>query len=91
MDVEAIKQREDNLGSAYVPDTEEEKRLVRKIDLYLLPCIWVMYLMSYLDRTNVGLTVSNHSSHDVLWCWVLFPLTTRPDWQRQNRWHGDRP
>ncbi|KXJ89538.1 major facilitator superfamily domain-containing protein [Microdochium bolleyi] len=54
MDVKAVKQREGSLGAVYVPNTEEEKRLVRKIDLYLLPCIWIMYLMSYLDRTNIG-------------------------------------
>jgi hypothetical protein len=31
---------------------EEEKKLVRKIDLYLLPNIWLMYLLSYMDRTK---------------------------------------
>jgi hypothetical protein len=31
---------------------EEEKRLVRKIDLFLLPTIWLMYLLSYMDRTK---------------------------------------
>lgn len=32
------------LAATYVPGTDEEKKLVRKIDLYLLPCIWwVMY------------------------------------------------
>jgi hypothetical protein len=36
----------------YIPDTEEEKRLVRKIDISLLPCIWLMYLLSYIDRTK---------------------------------------
>lgn len=33
---------------------EEEKALVRKIDLFLLPAIWLMYLLSYMDRTNIG-------------------------------------
>ncbi|KAI9370344.1 major facilitator superfamily domain-containing protein [Aspergillus egyptiacus] len=33
---------------------EEEKRLVRKINLFLLPNIWIMYLLSYMDRTNIG-------------------------------------
>ncbi|KAJ5646347.1 vitamin H transporter [Penicillium lividum] len=33
---------------------EEEKALVRKIDLMLLPVIWVMYLLSYMDRTNIA-------------------------------------
>ena len=36
----------------YVPDTEEERKLVRKIDLFLLPTIWIMYLLSYMDRTK---------------------------------------
>ena len=27
----------------------EEKALVRKIDITLLPCIWIMYLLSYVD------------------------------------------
>jgi hypothetical protein len=31
---------------------EEEKALVRKIDLYLIPMIWLMYLLSYMDRTK---------------------------------------
>ncbi|KAJ5120252.1 hypothetical protein N7448_010921 [Penicillium atrosanguineum] len=31
---------------------EEEQALVRKIDLTLLPTIWIMYLLSYLDRTK---------------------------------------
>jgi hypothetical protein len=31
---------------------EEEKKLVRKIDLMLLPTIWLMYLLSYMDRTK---------------------------------------
>ncbi|KAL4800795.1 major facilitator superfamily domain-containing protein [Aspergillus venezuelensis] len=42
------------LVAGYVPGTDEEKKLVRKIDLYLLPCIWIMYLLSYMDRTNIG-------------------------------------
>jgi len=27
---------------------EEEKKLVKKIDLFLLPTIWLMYLLSYM-------------------------------------------
>ena len=30
----------------------KEKALVRKIDLFLLPTIWLMYLLSYVDRTK---------------------------------------
>lgn len=31
---------------------EEEKQLLRKIDTFLMPTIWVMYLLSYMDRTK---------------------------------------
>jgi hypothetical protein len=37
-------------GITWTP--EEEKKLVRKIDLLLLPTIWLMYLLSYMDRTK---------------------------------------
>lgn len=37
----------------YVPDTPEERRLVRKIDFVLLPLLWWMYVLAYLDRGNV--------------------------------------
>ena len=30
------------------------KRLVRKIDLHILPVLVVLYLLSFLDRTNIG-------------------------------------
>jgi hypothetical protein len=29
-------------------NTEAERKLVRKIDLFLLPCIWIVYLLSYM-------------------------------------------
>ena len=35
-------------------DPIAEKRLVRKIDLFILPCMWIMYLLSYMDRTKYG-------------------------------------
>ena len=38
----------------YVPDTPEEKRLVRKIDFMLLPVLWFMYILAHLDRSNIA-------------------------------------
>jgi hypothetical protein len=53
-DMEATKHVEYEEGSpeqlTWTP--EEEKALVRKIDLYLIPMIWLMYLLSYMDRTK---------------------------------------
>ncbi|OZJ04709.1 hypothetical protein BZG36_01816 [Bifiguratus adelaidae] len=38
----------------YTPDTPEEKTLVRKMDMRLFPTLWIMYVLNYLDRTNIG-------------------------------------
>jgi len=31
---------------------EEEKKVVRKIDIYLLPMLWLMNLLSWMDRAK---------------------------------------
>jgi sugar phosphate permease len=35
-------------------NTAEEDRLVRKIDLHLLPILFVLYMFAFLDRVNIG-------------------------------------
>ncbi|KIM43201.1 hypothetical protein M413DRAFT_398146 [Hebeloma cylindrosporum] len=35
-------------------NTPEDKALLRKIDLRLLPILTLLYLLSFLDRTNIG-------------------------------------
>lgn len=37
----------------YVPGSPEEKKLLRKIDLRLMPILWIMYILNYVDRTNI--------------------------------------
>jgi hypothetical protein len=31
-----------------------EKKLVRKLDLTLMPMVWVLYMFNYLDRNNIA-------------------------------------
>lgn len=31
-----------------------EKRLVRKLDMTLVPVVWLLYLFNYLDRNNIA-------------------------------------
>jgi hypothetical protein len=38
----------------YVPGTQLEKKLVRKIDLYMIPTLWFMCVLCYLNRNNIG-------------------------------------
>lgn len=51
--IDDIKQNDIEFVEESVSNDEErareEKALVRKIDLYLLPTIWLMYLLSYMD------------------------------------------
>ncbi|KAJ3537536.1 hypothetical protein NM208_g6273 [Fusarium decemcellulare] len=38
----------------FVPDPEAERQLVRKLDRTILPWIMLLYLLSYIDRSNMG-------------------------------------
>lgn len=42
------------VADTWVDGTVEEKRLVRKLDWRILPCTWVLYLLGFLDRANIG-------------------------------------
>lgn len=35
-------------NETFVEATKEEKALVRKIDLYLIPTVWILYIFSYI-------------------------------------------
>lgn len=47
------------LGLDYVPGSAAEKKLLRKLDFRLLPCCWVLYILGYLDRSNIGYVPQN--------------------------------
>lgn len=44
----------DDAVAQWVEDTAAEKRLVRKLDWRILPCTWILYLLGFLDRANIG-------------------------------------
>lgn len=35
-------------------DNDIEKRVLRKCDLHVLPILYTLYMLSYLDRINIG-------------------------------------
>jgi len=37
----------------YAPGTKAEKRLLRKVDMIMIPSLWFMCVMAYLDRNNI--------------------------------------
>lgn len=51
VDMEDVKHVEENEEVALneAERAAEEKALVRKVDMWLLPTVWIMYLLSYMD------------------------------------------
>ena len=49
-----LSYRGEGLPAPPVLTQEEEKRLWRKIDWHIVPIITVMYLCSFVDRSNIG-------------------------------------
>ena len=41
-------------GSNGAFDEKQTKKLVRKLDRHILPVLVILYLLSFLDRTNIG-------------------------------------
>lgn len=52
--VDADAAAQQYLMDNWVNGTAEEKKLVRKLDWRILPCTWVLYLLGFLDRANIG-------------------------------------
>jgi hypothetical protein len=47
----------EKIGTSAVIDKETEKRLLRKLDMRIIPMICWIYLMNFMDR---GITVTAH-------------------------------
>jgi hypothetical protein len=61
--IAALETKKDGDTVGFEEGTDEEKKLVRKIDLFLMPTIWVLYCFSYMDRTNIVSKSSLTKSH----------------------------
>lgn len=45
----------------YVPGTKKEKHLVRKMDLIMIPMLWWMCVLAYVDRNNIVRSLTQSS------------------------------
>lgn len=45
----------DRKAARYELDPEAEKRLLRKLDLRVVPVLWFLYMLAFLDRSNIGM------------------------------------
>jgi hypothetical protein len=51
---ESTVKANDRSAEAYEIDPEAEKRLLRKLDWRVVPMLWFLYMLAFLDRTNIG-------------------------------------
>ena len=51
---EKLWEANDRQGERYEIDARAEKKLLRKIDLHVVPILWLLFLLAFLDRTNIG-------------------------------------
>lgn len=54
-----------SLGSTSSEYRATEERLVRKLDMTLLPMLWILYLLNYLDRNNIAQARLNKFEKDL--------------------------
>lgn len=56
IDAKAVDVAVEDTGKAQAVswDSETEKKLRRKCDRHVLPCITLLFFMAFLDRTNIG-------------------------------------
>lgn len=48
-------QRAHSIEALGIPDWQaKEKRIVRTLDMTLLPQLWILYMFNYLNRTNIA-------------------------------------
>lgn len=68
--------------AAYAIDPKKEKKLVRKLDAFIIPPVMLLYLLSFLDRYRHLPTPSTLSS-------MLIPQSQSQHWQLGALWLGD--
>jgi len=44
---------------------ELEKKIVRKLDMWMLPQLWILYMFNYLNRTNIAQARLNTFNEDL--------------------------
>ncbi|RGB40947.1 major facilitator superfamily domain-containing protein [Rhizophagus diaphanus] len=73
------KVESNNSREIFIENKELEKKLLRKIDLRVMPLLTLLYLLSFLDRVNIGNAKLAHIEYDIgfvgvqfNWCLSIF-------------------
>ncbi|CAI7664772.1 unnamed protein product [Penicillium discolor] len=81
MSISVEHSKSQDTSRSMVVDLDAEKKLVGKIDLYLMPSIFILYLFSYMDRSNIGLAkiagmeedlhLTSHQYYTAVIVWII--------------------
>lgn len=57
---------EDQIDALGIPEWRAlEKKIVRRLDMTLMPCLWSLYLFNYLDRASIAQARLNTFEEDL--------------------------
>lgn len=57
---------EDQIDALGIPEWRTlEKKIVRRLDMTLMPCLWTLYLFNYLDRASIAQARINTLEEDL--------------------------
>ena len=51
-------------------DKDAERRLLRKMDIHILPILFVLYLLAFMDRINIGNAKIQNMTKDLQRCLI---------------------
>jgi hypothetical protein len=55
-----------NVAALGFEDTDQmQKKIVRKLDTWMLPQLWILYMFNYLNRTNIAQARLNTFDEDL--------------------------
>lgn len=54
-DGDLLANPEEQIEALGIPNWRDlEKQVVKRLDMTLMPCLWVLYLFNYLDRASIA-------------------------------------
>lgn len=65
MSLEKVAPDEASIAQTLHIDPEKEKKLLRKLDIYIAPIMTIIFLTAYLDRSNIGNAASAGMTDDL--------------------------
>ena len=54
---ERVVSANDRAAARFEIDPVAEKKLLRKLDLRVVPVLWFLFMLAFLDRTNIGIAI----------------------------------